>query len=323
MTLGVGIIGSGKHGERYLRHVADVPGLRLIALCRRDRARGEAQARTYGCRYHADPEHLIADREVDAVVLVVPPTLNVRLAVHAADAGKALLIEKPLATTVEECRRIAAAVAAAQVPAMVAHTLRFNVVVAALRAALPAIGPLHAAVISQRFEPSALPWLDDAAVAGGGIILHTGVHSFDLLRYLTGREPRRVRAHAERVVTRDTEDNFGAVVEMDGAPLIALVAGSRATAGRSGAIELAGRDGQLSGDHVHGYAAMLVGTERRPLPVEAPTATVAATLREFSTAIAECRSPAITLADGAAAVALAEACYRSIRSGHPETVERL
>jgi predicted dehydrogenase len=68
---------------------------------------------------------------------------------------------------------------------------------------------------------------------------------------------------------------------------------------------------------------MLVGTERRPLPVGEPTATVAATLREFAAAIAERRSPAITLADGAAAVALAEACYRSIRSGHPETVERL
>ncbi len=323
MSLGVGIVGSGKHGERYLRHVGEVAGLHLVALCRRDRARGEAQARTYGCRYHADAEQLIDDPDVGAVVLVVPPTLNARLAVRAAHAGKALLIEKPLAATLDDCRRIAAAVDAAGVTAMIAHTLRFNAVVAALRAALPAIGPLHAAAITQRFEPSVLAWLDQPEVAGGGIILYTGVHSFDLLRYLSGSEARRVSAHASRVATRDTEDNFGVVVELERGPLLALVGGSRATAGRSGAIEIAGRDGQLTGDHVHGHAALLVGTERRPLDVGPPVATVAAALHEFGAALAERRAPSITIADGAAAVALAEACYRSIRREGPELVQRL
>src|SRR5882724_3080211 len=61
MTIGIGIIGTGKHGERYLRHVAEVPGLRLAALCRRDRARGEEQARGSGCRFHAEPDALLAD----------------------------------------------------------------------------------------------------------------------------------------------------------------------------------------------------------------------------------------------------------------------
>ena len=79
MAIGVGIIGGGKHGERYLRHVSDVPGLRLAALCRRDRVRGEAQARARGCRFYDRADALIADPDVGAVVLVVPPTLTVRL----------------------------------------------------------------------------------------------------------------------------------------------------------------------------------------------------------------------------------------------------
>src|SRR5689334_14459538 len=180
MALGIGIVGAGKHGERYLRHVvADVPAARLVAIARRDTVRGEAQARSYGCRFYADAERLIDDPDVDAVVLVVPPTLNVALARRAAAAGKALLVEKPLATTLADCRAIAAAVATSGITAMVAHTLRFNAVVAAVRAEVPTIGPLHAAVITQRFEPSKLAWLDTRAVAGGGIIVHTGVHSFD------------------------------------------------------------------------------------------------------------------------------------------------
>jgi predicted dehydrogenase len=253
--------------------------------------------------------------------LVVPPTSNVRLATAAARAGKPLLIEKPLAPTVAECRLIAEAVARAGVTAMVAHTLRFNAVVMALRAALPSIGPVHAAVFSQRFEPSVLAWLDRRVESGGGIALHTGVHSFDALRFLTGREATRVHASAARVATRDTEDNFAAVVELDDG-MLAQFSGSRATLGRSGAIELAGRDGQLVGDHVHGIAARLVGTTRTAIEVDAPAMTVESVLREFAAAIYERRTPCITLVDGASAVAIAEACYRAIASGRKESVER-
>ncbi|MCC6848119.1 MAG: Gfo/Idh/MocA family oxidoreductase [Deltaproteobacteria bacterium] len=320
MAIGVGIIGTGKHGARYLRHVADVPQLRVTALCRRDRAAGERQAAAVGARFHADPAALVADSAVEVVVLVVPPTLNVRLATAAARAGKALLVEKPLAPTVAGCRVIAEEVARAGVTAMVAHTLRFNAVVRALREALPSIGPLHAVALTQRFEPSELGWLDRVAESGGGIVLHTGVHGFDALRFLTGREATRVSASASRVATRDTEDNFAATIELEGG-VLAQVAGSRATLGRGGAIEIAGREGQLVGDHVHGIAARLVGATRRELGVGAAVMTVEAALAEMAEALGQRRAPAITLADGAKAVAIADACYRAIASGRAEAVE--
>ena len=321
MAIGIGIVGTGKHGARYLAHIGEIPALRLAAISRRDRAQGERQAASHGGRFHADPAALIADPAVDAVVLVVPPTLNVELATLAARAGKALLIEKPLAPTVAECRRIAAAVDAAGVPAMVAHTLRFNAVVCALRAALPSIGPLHGVVLTQRFEPSKLAWLDRRPEAGGGIVLHTGVHSFDLLRYLSGREALTVSAIANQIATVDTEDNFAAAITLEGG-LLAIVGGSRATAGRSGAIEIAGRDGQLTADHVHGVAARVVGAVRTSLEIGASIMTIPATLREFADALTARRLPEITLADGARAVAVTEACYRSIASGTPASVER-
>ena len=322
MAIGVGVIGTGKHGARYLRHLAETTGVRLVAMSRRDPERGARQAAELGIRFHSDPLSLIRDPEVEAVVLVVPPTLNARLAVATAEAGKAMLVEKPLAATLAECRTIAEAVARRGTAAMVAHTLRYNAVVQTLRAALPAAGALHAVLLSQRFEPSELPWIDRPPEAGGGIILHTGVHSFDLLRYLTGREAVRVQASASSVVTRETEDNFAAVVEMENA-MVGVVAGSRATAGRSGHIELAARGAQLVGDHVHGIAARLVGTARESLEVGPPVHTVGATIAEFVAALTERRAPAITIADGAASVALAEACYRAMSADAPATVERL
>ncbi len=322
MAVGIGIIGTGKHGARYLQHVADVPAFRLAAICRQDRDAGTRQASDYACRFHGQAQALIDDPDVEAIITVVPPTLNVGIVTAAARAGKALLIEKPLAASVAECRTISEAVARAGTTAMVAHTLRFNAVVQALADARSTVGDLHAAVLTQRFEPSALSWLDRRAIAGGGIILHTGVHSFDLVRHLSGREATRVSAQAWQVVTRETEDAFAAIVELDSGAMRAMVGGSRATAGRCGAIELAGRDGQLVGDHVHGTAARLVRTDREALPVGAPVHTVPAIMQEFAAALIERRAPAITVADGTAAVAIAEACYRSIESGRPEDVER-
>src|SRR5207247_849207 len=80
----------------------------------------------------------------------------------------------------------------AGVPVLRAHTLRWNAVVRAIRERLPSLGPLRALYLNQRFEVSSLPWLDDPRTAGGGIILHTGVHSFDLVRWVTGHEVARV-----------------------------------------------------------------------------------------------------------------------------------
>ncbi len=55
MAIGLGIIGTGKHGARYLAHVADVPSLRLVALARRDRAAGAEQARAFGAASTTTP----------------------------------------------------------------------------------------------------------------------------------------------------------------------------------------------------------------------------------------------------------------------------
>src|SRR5438094_302874 len=104
--LAVGLIGTGKHGQRYARHIrADVPELTLAALSRRDPARGREQARALGCRFHDDWAALVADPAVEAVIAVVPPTLHPALAAAVAAARKPFLVEKPLAPTAAAARQ--------------------------------------------------------------------------------------------------------------------------------------------------------------------------------------------------------------------------
>jgi predicted dehydrogenase len=171
----------------------------------------------------------------------------------------------------------------------------------------------------QRFEPSLLDWLDDPRRSGGGNLLHTGVHSFDLLRFLTGENPRAVTAETRRVVTRQTEDSFAAVFSFPG-PLLGMVSGSRATGGRSGGIEVVGEHGQILADHVLGTALRIADGKREPLEMPPAVPTVRETLRAFARMLRDGAPPPITLEDGLWSVAMAEACYSSAESGKTEAV---
>lgn len=319
--LGIGLIGAGKHGSRYAGHLtADLGGVaRLVVLCRRDRTAGEAAARAHGCRFTTEIGEVLAARDVDAVAVVVPPTLHADICEEAAAAGKAILVEKPLAPTLAAASRIRTALDRHPVPFMVAHTLRFNAVVRALGRRLDTIAPLQAIYLSQRFEPSSLAWLDRRQIAGGGIVIHTGVHSFDLLRVLAGAEPESAWCRTWQIYTRETEDNFAAQITLGGG-ICGTVVGSRSTASRNGLIEITGASGQLVGDHVHHLGYMIRERTRTPLDLGPETPTVLETLRAFVAAVRRGDPPPIGWEDGRAAVAVAEACYRSAASGRIETV---
>lgn len=317
-ALPIGIVGTGKHGARYLLHATrDVPGLRVVAICRRDPEAGLAQARGHGVRFHADPRALVADPEVRAVVAAVPPSLHEEIALACVRERKPLLIEKPLGIDADAAFRIRDAVLAGGLPCLVGHTLRLNAVVARVRTLLERVGPIGQVVLTQSFEPTRLDWLDDPRRSGGGNVLHTGVHSFDLLRLLTGREALDVACLVERVATLRTEDSFVAAIRVGGVgpAVLASVVGSRATDSRAGSIRVVGRDAQLVADHVRGEVALLRG---RGLDLEervGDVPTVLALLESFTGVASGRVEPVAGVRDGAAAVAVADACYRSAESG--------
>lgn len=320
--LEIGLIGAGKHGSRYAKHIVeDVGEATLAAICRRDRIEGKRLADRYHCLYYADYRQLLADTKIDAIAVVVPPSLHEEIVFAACSAGKHILIEKPFAVNLAEARRMRARIEASPGRCMVAHTLRFSSVVRALKAHIPEIAPLHSVYLSQGFEPSPLAWLDCKAQSGGGIILHTGVHSFDLLRFLSGTEVERVWCQTSTVATRETEDNFLMMCRTSEPLLTAQVAGSRSTNSRTGLIVVTGEQGQLVGDHVHNFAYLTKGLDRTALAIESLVPTVRETVRAFAQAILEETPFPITVGDGICAVAIADACYRSAETNAPAVVQ--
>ncbi|MBC8293990.1 MAG: Gfo/Idh/MocA family oxidoreductase [Proteobacteria bacterium] len=319
----LGIIGLGRHGSRYARHAAqDVEALRLTAICRRDEAAGLALAGNLGCRWTGDAGELIASDDVDAVVLVTVPSLLPELVTLAAKLGKPLLVEKPVAAGLEIGRAMLAAVESANIYCIAGHTLRFNSLCLAMRDEIGRLGRIDTLTFSQRFPPQLqLDWLDDPARSGGGNIMHTGVHCFDLLRWFTGLEVSSVACSTRSAVTTDTEDNFVASLQLSNGSTLAQVNCSRSSNSRNGLIEISGEHGQLVGDHVLGTLHFLGPDGPRELTPGAPVMTVPAILESFAAGVGGKRgATAASYRDGLAAVAVAEACYRSVSSGRFEDV---
>jgi myo-inositol 2-dehydrogenase/D-chiro-inositol 1-dehydrogenase len=147
------------------------------------------------------------------------------------------------------------------------------------------------------------------------------VHSFDLVRWLTGREVVRVWCRSTRIDTTRTEDNFLAMLELAGSDALVAASGSRSSGGRSGLIDVAAAGGQLVGDHAQGFAHRIQGLERVPLEVGEPALTVCEALRAFARLVFDGERPPVDLEDGARAVMIAEACRRAAESGQAVAVD--
>ena len=317
-ALRFGLIGLGLHGSRYARHIMhDIDGAELYAVCRQDPARGAAFAREHNVHYYREYLDVLNDPKVDAVVVVTPPYLHERNSSTAVAAGKAVLVEKPLACNTREAINIVEATARTNGLLMVNHTLRFNSVVRALEDHLDDIGPIHTMTLNQRLESplQERAWMDDFSHAGGGVILHTGVHMFDLVRHLSGDEVRRVYCEADRILYEALEDTFVATLRLRRSKIRCVIDAARYTAGRSGRIEVVGELGQLMVDHVHGYGMIIRGRKATPLDIPAPVNTLEAALKAFVQAIKRQETPPISVVDGFQAVEIAEACYHSVSTG--------
>lgn len=322
-SVGLGVVGMGRHGSRYVRHLLEgVPGCRLAAVSRRDEAAGRAFAARQGVPFCADWRELVARPEVEAVVVVTPPGLNRDVCLAAARAGKPLLIEKPLARTVAEGREMVGAARAAGVVLMTAQTLRFTPVLARLRASLPLIAPLEYLCLAMRAERPPHPWLDDPAQAGGGVLLEIGIHLLDLIRYLTGEEAVEAGGEMTRRHTTLVEDLAEARFRLaSGLPCRVEV--SRVSGGRLCRAEAVGRHGQLLADVDRSLLTRIEGRAIVDAESVPDRPTVVTVLEAFARSLLTGLPVPVSGEDGLRAVAMAEACYRAAREGRPVPLDPL
>jgi predicted dehydrogenase len=122
-----GVIGLGWFGEKHCETLAGIPAVDLYALCTRTKPRLKALGKQFGVkRLYADYHEMLADPDLEAVSVVTMWDQHTAPALAALKAGKHVFLEKPMASTVPDCRKIVRAARAAKSFFMVGHICRFN-----------------------------------------------------------------------------------------------------------------------------------------------------------------------------------------------------
>jgi len=311
----LGLIGLGRHGIRYANHILkDTKNGRLVAICRRKEAQGKAFAKEKDIKFYNQYRELLKDKDIEAVIIVTTPNMNLDISIESIKAKKHILIEKPFATNLKDAKTIIEEAERETIKLMVAQTLRYNPVISEIKKRKEEIGSIHTISVSQRYESLDREWQREVKVAGGGNVLHLGVHIFDFIRWITGDEVKRVYCETANIFNPELEDSFVAAFNLNKG-IKCVIDSCRYTDSRSGRIELVGENGQLIGDFVHYSLAKIKGNEMIPIPTSGDIPTIKKILEDFCDSIVNDRNPPITGYDGLKTIEIADGCYRSARKG--------
>lgn len=203
--IGLGLVGVGGFGRFCLQAYSKLPGLRLIAVCDSNQERLQSVAKEFGMRPYDDYEAMLADPDVDIVAINTPPSSHGPMVIAAANAGKHIFCEKPLATDLESAEAALLAARRAGVTLSIDYVMRHNPLYWLLEQLTGLEGDTGAVLGAlRRFsienfaaDENLNPdhWFWDESLSGGIFVEH-GVHFFDLAGWHLARAPKRVVALA-------------------------------------------------------------------------------------------------------------------------------
>ena len=195
----VGVIGCGAVTHYcHLPALLRIPGVTVAAVADPDESFRNRAVKAVGCPAFKSAEFLLANSDVDAVIIATPPHTHASIGTMAARAGKAIYLEKPIATALEDAMDLAKATSDARVRAVVGFNRRCHPLYVRARAMLRrgTIGELRAlqTIFCEQVSPGAMPAWKAARSSGGGAPLDLASHHVDIARWLSGAEVSRINA---------------------------------------------------------------------------------------------------------------------------------
>ena len=326
--MGVGVLGAGLMGSHHAESLAlRVPGAQLVGIADPQLELAERLASRLGCpRWTRDYHDLLADPAVEAVVVASPAPFHAEAIVAAAQAGKAVFCEKPIAHDLDQADRAIQAAWAAGVALQIGFQRRFDPAYQRARALVEAgeLGQIQLLRSLTRDPSLEAP----ERVPAWAVFFETLIHDFDVLRFLAGgAEPVEVYAMADALIRPDWKsrgllDTAVVAVRYDSGAFGTADASFQAVYGYDVRAEVFGSAGMVSlGDSspiglVHHTRAG--STTPRPVWfVDLFGAAYTAELVAFVDCVGSGRPPACSGEDGRAALALALAAIHSVERGAP------
>ncbi len=323
-TIRVGIAGAGLIGAVHARAYQQIPGVELVGVADPVRERAGAVAREAGCQPFHDYAALL-ETDIDILSVCLPSVLHLPAAEAAAQAGTHVMMEKPIARTVEEADRMLSACQGAGVYLMVGFTHRFYPEMREAKRLIKdgTIGrPLtvHDSMsIDRRFIS---PWYRDRDVAGGGVFMCNAVHGFDRASWVLSQNINAVAALVEPTEDSQGEDYGSVLARFDGGAQGTFFQHWGPASTLQCEMQVFGEEGMI---HVRSWDSIevLVGDTRtvhycyNPYQGHAERIMVGmlAELTEMVEAVREGRQPEPSGQTGRMALALVVAAYQSAEAG--------
>ena len=187
-----GLVGCGSLGRFHTEALAEIDGARMAAFCdiNEDAARGLCE-RSGGEYFTTDFDRLLADDSLQAIYVCTRHDSHAELCVRAAEAGKHVMVEKPLALTIADCQAVGEAVERTGVKLMPAFKMRYYELIGRAHEIVPEPLMVTMQMMDNRWSDGM--WANDP-IAGGGNVVSQGCHSCDIMRYLAGSDPIEVFA---------------------------------------------------------------------------------------------------------------------------------
>jgi predicted dehydrogenase len=312
--LKLGVVGVGVMGSNHARVLAEIAGVHLVGVVDPERKQREFVARTLGCAEFSDLDALFRSG-VDAVTIAAPTHLHHDLALKCISHGIHVMVEKPIAPTVEEGRAIVAAARRAGVTLMIGHVERFNPAVESIKRAIEDQDILSIAITRVGPFPPRM--------SNVGVVIDLAVHDIDLIRWFTDSEIVEIQPQLSSAVAE--REDIALLQFRTASGVLAHINTNWLTPFKARTIHVATRDKYLIGDLLTLQVTECFGFQpdgsysMRHLSV-GYAEPLRAELLSFVNAIRSGQPPAVTGEEGVASLEVAIRCLdsRTDRSSAPQ-----
>lgn len=343
--LSVCIVGCGEVVKRNRAAAIDAtPGLDLSLLVDTREWAAREIAESFEAEHTTDYDDALADGSIDLVYVATPHHLHAEQGIRAAEAGKHVIVEKPLATTVSDCADVVEACDRAGVVLSVSFPSRFDPEVQRARQLVRE--GVVGSIIGTRIETMShlktdsfwkggysgrieSEWRASRERSGGGILVMTNVHDLDRMRYVTGLEPARIYCEHDNFDSPSEVEDFAALV-------MRYENGAIGTLEASSAVDAVPDDDPGYRNKIYGENGVILVDDPLKVRTKEPTSLGAADrwhevdpgdanfespvisyFHDVATAIRNGTAPTVTGEDGKLAVEIVTAAYESGGSGDP------
>ena len=199
--IGVAVIGVGFWGRNHARVYMEIPEAELIGVCDINSERAKETAEKYGVEAYTDSRKLLKRDDVDAVSICTWTTTHAKETIKALKAGKHVLVEKPIASTVKEAKQMVQMAEREELILMTGFIERFN---PGIERVIKTINGSSVGEIVSATARRVSQWPE--RIGDVGVVKDSAIHDIDMMRYIFGEDPKNVFAKAGKLKHKRFED---------------------------------------------------------------------------------------------------------------------